>query len=219
MQHLIRLHDTPRPLDGVAFDLDSTLTRPYLNFAVLRARLAPLQDELEDRPDRNVAGDPRIDILAWAGALPQPQRERAFTLIHAFEQDGVENAAWNDGARETLHAMQHRGLPVAIITRNSRASLAAVCTRLDISVDALIAREDAPPKPDPACVRLAGTRLGVRPGRLLMVGDFRHDTEAGRAAGAMTVLLTNGQPPAWPVEADLVIARLPELLPHLEPAD
>ena len=219
MQHFIRLHGTSRPLDGVAFDLDSTLTLPYLNFAVLRSQLAPLQDELEDRPDSDVAVDPRVDILAWAGALPQPQRERAFTLIHAFERDGVENAAWNDGARETLHAMQHRGLPVAIITRNSRASLAAVCTRLDISVDALIAREDAPPKPDPACVRLAETRLRVRPGRLLMVGDFRHDTEAGRAAGAMTVLLTNGQPPAWPVEADLVIARLPELLAHLEPAD
>ena len=131
----------------------------------------------------------------------------------------MENAAWNDGARETLHAMQRRGLPVAIITRNSRASLAAVCARLGISVDALIAREDAPPKPDPACIRLAGTRLGVQPGRLLMVGDFRHDTEAGRAAGAMTVLLTNGRTPAWPVEADLVIARLPELLAHLDLAD
>ena len=219
MQHFIRLHGTPRPLDGVAFDLDSTLTRPYLNFAVLRARLAPLQDELGDRPDSDVAGDPRVDILAWAGALPPPQHERAFTLIHAFERDGVENAAWNDGARETLHAMQRRGLPVAIITRNSRASLAAVCARLGISVDALIAREDAPPKPDPACIRLAATRLGVRPGRLLMVGDFRHDTEAGRAAGAMTVLLTNGRTPVWPVEADLVIARLPELLAHLGPAN
>ncbi len=217
MQHFIRLHGAPRPLDGVAFDLDSTLTRPYLDFARLRVRLALLQDELEAPPAADVAGDGRVDILAWAAALPRPQRERASALIHAFERDGVENVAWNDGARETLHAMQRRGLPVAIVTRNSRASLAAVCARLHVRVDALIAREDAPPKPDPACVRLAGTRLGVRPARLLMVGDFRHDIEAGRAAGAMTVLLTNGRPPAWPVEADLVIARLPELLAHLEP--
>lgn len=217
MQHFIHLHGAPRPLDGVAFDLDSTLTRPYLDFARLRARLALLQDELEAPPAADVAGDGRVDILAWAAALPRPQRARASALIHAFEQDGVENVAWNDGARETLHAMQHRGLPVAIVTRNSRASLSAVCARLHVRVDALIAREDAPPKPDPACVRLAGTRLGVRPARLLMVGDFRHDTEAGRAAGAMTVLLTNGHPPAWPVEADLVITRLPELLAHLEP--
>ncbi len=52
-----------------------------------------------------------------------------------------------------------------------------------------------------------------------MVGDYRHDMDAGRAAGAMTVLLTNGQIPSWPVEADLVIERLVELLLYLEMRD
>ena len=82
-------------------------------------------------------------------------------------------------------------------------------------MDVLVAREDAPPKPDPECVRTASTKLGVAIETLLMVGDFRHDTEAGRAAGAMTVLLTNGRTPTWTVDADLVIARLPELLEYL----
>jgi phosphoglycolate phosphatase-like HAD superfamily hydrolase len=52
--------------------------------------------------------------------------------------------------------------------------------------------------------------------QLLMVGDYRHDMDAGRAACAMTVLLTNGRPPSWPVEADLVIERLVELLSYLD---
>lgn len=216
MRHSIRLHGTQRPLGGVAFDLDSTLTRPYLDFAHLRARLARIQDDLGAAPRETSVGDARVDILEWAGALPPPHRAQAFAAIRAFEQDGVDNVAWNDGARETLKAIQHRGLPVAIITRNSHASLTAVCARLQINVDALIAREDALPKPDPACVRLAGARLGVGVDRLLMVGDFRHDTEAGRAAGALTVLLTNGRTPSWPVDADLVITRLPELLAYLE---
>ncbi len=201
--HLIRLYKPPqhrRLLRAVAFDLDSTLTRPYLDFTRLRAQL----------------GLPEGDILQWADSLPPRQRAEAFATIEAFEQDGVENVAWNDGAPETLAAVQACGLPVAIITRNSRTSLKSVCAHLDIRVDVLIAREDAAPKPDPACVQLASARLGVRVETLLMVGDFRHDTEAGRAAGAMTVLLTNGKTPTWPVEADLVITRLPELLSYLE---
>ena len=201
--HYIRLsqpHARRRPLRALAFDLDSTLTRPYLDFTRLRAQL----------------GLPEGDILHWADALPPRQRAEAFATIEAFEQDGVDHVAWNDGAQETVAALQAGGLPVAIITRNSRASLAAVCARLDIRVDVLIAREDATPKPDPACVRLASARLGVRVETLLMVGDFRHDTEAGRAAGAMTVLLTNGKTPPWTVQADLVIQRLPELLAYVE---
>ena len=201
--YFIRLAQPPerrRFLHAIAFDLDSTLTRPYLDFTRLRAQL----------------GLPEGDILHWAASLPPRRRAEAFATIEAFEQDGVDHVAWNDGAQETLAALQAHGLPVAIITRNSRTSLTAVCAHLDIRVDVLIAREDATPKPDPACVRLASARLGVQVGTLLMVGDFRHDTEAGRAAGAMTVLLTNGKTPTWTVEADLVIHRLPELLAYVE---
>ena len=197
--HFIRLPDQRRRLHAVAFDLDSTLTRPYLDFAWLRAQLSL----------------PEGDILQWAESLPLAQRSEAFATIAAFEQDGVDNVEWNDGARETLAEVQRRGLPVAIVTRNSRASLEAVRRRLGIRVDVLVAREDAPPKPDPECVRTASAELGVAIETLLMVGDFRHDTEAGRAAGAMTVLLTNGRTPTWTVDADLVIARLPELLEYL----
>lgn len=197
--HFIRLNDQRRRLHAVAFDLDSTLTQPYLDFARLRAQLSL----------------PEGDILHWVQSLPPAQRGEALITITAFEQDGVDNVEWNEGARGTLAEIQRRGLPVAIVTRNSRASLEAVCLRLGIDVDVLVAREDAPPKPNPASVRMAGTGLGVAIETLLMVGDFRHDTEAGRTAGAMTVLLTNGRSPAWTVDADLVIERLPELLEYL----
>ena len=91
-----------------------------------------------------------------------------------------------------------------------------MCRQLGIRVDLLVAREDASPKPDPAAVRLVAQRFDVGPERLVMVGDFRHDTQAGRAAGAWTVLLTNGREPYWPVDADIVIERLPELLGYLD---
>ena len=60
------------------------------------------------------------------------------------------------------------------------------------------------------------SRIGACEKNVLMVGDYRHDTDAGKAAGAMTVLLTNGRVPMWTVTADLVIERLPQLLAHIE---
>ena len=197
----IHLNSHAQPVRAIAFDLDSTLTRPYLDFRQLRQQL-------------NL---PEGDILKWLAELPSTKKAHALAIIAEFEQDGVKNVTWNDGAPETLEAVRTMGLPLAIVTRNSHASLVAVCQRLDITVDLLVARDDAPPKPDPACLHYTAERLGVPVEHLLMVGDYRHDMDAGRAAGAMTVLLTNGQTPAWPVEADLVIERLSELLTFFEP--
>lgn len=195
----IRLHGRPFPLQAIAFDLDSTLTRPYLDFTRLRRQL-------------NL---PEGDILQWLATLPPQEQRQVLYIIEAFEQDGVENVEWNEGAQETLAAVRALGLPTAIVTRNSRASLLAVCQRLEITVDVLAAREDAPPKPDPACLHHVARRLDVPIEQLLIVGDYRHDIDAGRAAGAKTVLLTNGHFPSWPVDADLVIERLSKLLTYI----
>jgi len=195
----IHLNGSIRPLHAIAFDLDSTLTRPYLDFKKLRRQL-------------NL---PEGDILQWLEQLPLPEQRRAQAIIEAFEQDGVENVEWNDGAQETLQTVRNMGLPLAIVTRNSRSSLLAVCHRLQIEVDVLVAREDAPPKPNPACLHYTAERLSVPISDLLMIGDYRHDTDAARAAGAIPVLLTNGRAPTWPVNADLVIERLDELLTYL----
>ena len=199
-QRSLRIQGSRRPLRAIAFDLDSTLTQPYLDFSRLRKQLNLLDG----------------DILQWLDRLPPQERSQAAQIVEAFEQDGVENVAWNDGAQETVEAIRALGLPMAIVTRNSRASLLAVCQRLQIVVDRLVAREDATPKPHPACLHFTAEKLDVPIDQLLMVGDYRHDTDAGKAAGAMTALLTNGRVPTWTVTADLVIERLPELLTHIE---
>src|SRR5258706_4162879 len=158
-QHYIRLPDAVRPLHAIAFDLDSTLTRPYLDFRKLRQQL-------------NL---PEGDILKWLEQRPPAEKARAQSLIETFEQDGVENVAWNDGAQETFDTVRKMGLPMAIVTRNSRASLVAACQHLGITVDVLVAREDAPPKTDPACIHHTASQLGVSVSYLLMVGDYRPD--------------------------------------------
>jgi phosphoglycolate phosphatase len=66
----------------------------------------------------------------------------------------------------------------------------------------VIGGEDAPAKkPDPAPLLLAAARLGVRPARLLMVGDSGNDVDAARAAGCPVLVVPYGYSEGMPVQA------------------
>ncbi|TVQ61660.1 MAG: TIGR01548 family HAD-type hydrolase [Phycisphaerales bacterium] len=85
-----------------------------------------------------------------------------------------------------LRGMSDR-LPLAIVTGRPRAD--AEIFLVDHGVRhhfrEVIAMEDGPAKPDPAVVRLAMTRLGVRAG--WMVGDTVDDVRAARGAGVVPI--------------------------------
>jgi histidinol-phosphate aminotransferase len=78
-------------------------------------------------------------------------------------------------------------LPLAVVTARPREHAEEFLGRFDIGglFDVVVAREDAPSKPDPAPVRLALERLGV--GRAWMLGDTRDDIEAARGAGVVPI--------------------------------
>ena len=101
-----------------------------------------------------------------------------------------------------------KGVGVALITRNSRTSVATVLERHRLRIDVTVAREDAPPKPDPRPLLVACERLGVSPGDAWMVGDGQYDVEAGAAAGIRSVWVSHGrarsfQAQPWRVVSDL----------------
>jgi phosphoglycolate phosphatase-like HAD superfamily hydrolase len=62
----------------------------------------------------------------------------------------------------------------------------------------VVTREDAPLKPDPAPVRLALERLGVR--RAWLVGDTPDDLRAARAAGVVPLAALDFESKAGGVE-------------------
>ena len=102
--------------------------------------------------------------------------------------------------REVLALLRRRGVPTAILTRNTRESVDTVLAKHDLAFDVIITADDAlAPKPSPEPVRHIATALGVHPRETMVVGDFRFDVESGRAAGAMTVFLrTNSAPGVTP---------------------
>ena len=189
---------------AVLFDFDGTLTRPEaIDFAVLRSLL----------------GCPKgTAILEFIESLEsETARREASRMLEDFELAAARASVPNDGAEELVGLLRDRGIGRGILTRNSMASIREsmknfpAISAADFPV--IITRENAGrPKPHPDGVHDAARLLGVPPAMLLVVGDYVFDIAAGKAAGALTALLTNGRPGALTDPApDFTIARLAEL--------
>jgi HAD superfamily hydrolase (TIGR01549 family) len=134
--------------------------------------------------------------------------------LAAFEERGAAASQPNQGAEALLTFLKRAKIPLGIVTRNSRASVArALANFKQVGWDdfqVIVTREDpVAPKPSGAAIRLAAERLGVDPPHVLMVGDFDFDMDAGRRAGSLTAWLrTKG---AAPDVYDVAVDCLTEL--------
>jgi HAD superfamily hydrolase (TIGR01509 family) len=194
----VRSRSTPRKAaQAVIFDMDGTLTRPMLDFDRIRQEI----------------GLRREPVLEAVRRMNGEARRRAESILHRHEALAAARSRLQPGARAVLTALRRAGVPVALMTRNSRDSLAALLRRHRLQFDLTWTREDGPMKPSPTPVRRICTRLKVTPAATWVVGDFLFDVQCGRAAGAKTVLLLNtGSAPDWADQADFVIRDLRELL-------
>jgi HAD superfamily hydrolase (TIGR01509 family) len=187
---------------GVIFDMDGTITEPYFDFGRIRAA--------SKLPEG-------IDLLDYMRTATGKEYERIHRLLLRFEADGVANAKLNRGARTLLRALAQRRMPTALLTRNSRRSVAAVCEKLKLKFDVVITREDGPHKPAPEPIWGIAKQWGVKPGELLMVGDYKWDVLCAQNAGTPCALLLNGgETLEWAKGADYLIHRLREVLDIVE---
>jgi HAD superfamily hydrolase (TIGR01509 family) len=173
---------TSRRIRGVLFDFDGTLTRPgALDFAAIRLEI--------DCP----AG---IAILEYLETLSPAERTPLQKILEEKEEEAARASAPNHGAEECLACLKNRGIPFGILTRNSRSSVRIGLERFEtVRIEdfaAVITRMDSLPKPHPDGVHQAALRMGMDAAELMVVGDFRFDVIAGKAANACTVLLSNG---------------------------
>jgi len=190
---------------AVIFDLDGTITEPYLDFDKIRR-------EIGMPPD---AGP----ILEAMERMPPDDRRRAEDVLRRHEAEAAEASVLNDGAREVLQWLDEKGIRTAVLTRNSRVSVERVLTRHGLRFDAVRTREDGAIKPSPEPVRALCRELGVDPSETWVVGDYLFDVQSGRQAGAKTVLLwPKPERPVWHTQADHVVRHLVELRRLIEPS-
>jgi len=186
------------PPKAVIFDMDGTLTRPYLDFPAIKAAIGIAEPLLEN-------------MLALP---PGPERVRAFEILGRFEDEAAEQSELNHGTLEVLDFLSRRNIPSGVVTRNSRRSTEIVLRKHELHFEVCVTRDDAPAKPRPEPLLMICEKFRILPANTLMVGDYKYDVLAGRNAGTRTALLTHGKVPSYlkEVEPDHLLERLGDLL-------
>jgi phosphoglycolate phosphatase len=207
---------TPRPAQGVAFDLDGTLIDSRLDIAaacnhvLAAAGRSPLAPEVI----ATLIGDGVRALVSKAFALPldAPELDDLETaFVTRYAAHPVERTTWMPGALEALQAL--RGLPLAILTNKARRVTLAVLDALGVSAHFafVYAGGDGPLKPHPEAVLAVARGLSVAPEALWVVGDGWQDLDSAHAAGAVAVAVLGG----FTTEARLLEGRPDALLGSL----
>lgn len=186
-------------IKSVIFDLDGTLTAPMLDFDQIRKEMG--------------LNPGSTDILAAINTMDSVQKKQAQAILESHELYAAENSQLNHGVLELLTALRLRNLPIGLLTRNTRENTMTVASRHQLTFDGIIDRRDSPAKPNGHGVLKLCRQFNAEPCETLVVGDFIHDMQSARDAGAIAVLLTthpNAQ--EYRAHADYVIDSLLEVL-------
>lgn len=181
-------------IKAVVFDLDGTLVDSRLDFSELRRRLGWPEHSL---------------ILEHLASLScASEKQKAEQIIIDFELEGARNASWMPNAEQLLQRLQQQNMPMAILTRNMRQATELCIKALNIPIELVLTRDDAPAKPQPEGLWLIAERLAVAPDEILYVGDYLFDIQTARNAGSWCCLFRYGDNHIYAQQADLVVDDL-----------
>jgi beta-phosphoglucomutase family hydrolase len=222
--------------DGVLFDLDGVITptaeihehawgelfaaydftqADYIEFVDGKPRYDGVRSFLTSRnvtlPDGDPADEPGDDTVCAMGN----RKNALFNEI--LERDGI--AAY-PGSQATLDALVADGVPSAIVSSSKNAvsvlEAASLGERFEVIVDGIVAADlGLNGKPAPDGYLLGAKRLGVEPGRTVVVEDATSGVAAGRAGNFAVVIGVDrgaGADVLLDYGATFVVSDLDELL-------
>jgi HAD superfamily hydrolase (TIGR01509 family) len=190
-------------IKAVIFDLDGTITQPFLDFDAIRSDMGL---------DKSAG-----PILEAMEKMKPAQRKRAERILALHEQKAVNESKLNAGTKRTLSALGKSGVCIGVLTRNRRSNALAVAKKHGLKFDAIADRDDGPAKPHAFGVLKLCKEFGIEPAEALVVGDYLFDLLCAHAAGAFSVLLKNHVRADEFVEhADFVIDKISEIVKIVE---
>ena len=222
-ERLVRTLRTALDPEALLFDMDGVLADVRQSFrAAIVATAATFgvtvgADQIAAAKARGNASDDwelTRGLCAAAGVDVglDEVRDRFETIYQGA--DGVEGLKAKERLlpdRENLEKWSTQW-PLGIVTARPRKDADEFLERFDIArlFTTVVAREDAPSKPDPAPVLLALERLGVD--RAWMFGDTSDDLVAARGAGAVPIgVRVPGDDPASLGSAAIVVESANEI--------
>lgn len=119
-----------------------------------------------------------------------------------------------EGASSLVHALHENGVHLAIGSSAPRKNIQLVLAAMGVAdcISVIVSGDDVSRgKPDPQVFALAAERLGLPPGRCVVIEDAPVGIQAARAAGARTVAVLLYHSADSLADADCAVAKLADL--------
>lgn len=195
-------------LDGVIADTASFHFRAWRELAKDRGIAFSEADFKQTFGKRN----PEIIAEKFGTDIPTAEAEtlaqRKETTFRKLAGESVEPFP---GAKELMLSAKKAGWKMALASSTPVENIELVTRALGIGdlFDAVVSDRDVVRgKPDPEAFLLAAERLGVPPGKCIVIEDAVAGVEGAKNAGMKCVAVTNTHPAARLQEADKIVGTL-----------
>lgn len=183
----------PDPLAAMFFDLDGTLvdSAPDLHDALVALCVERGIEAPEYSAVRAVTSRGARAIVSTAFGDPGGMEAVMPRFLELYQQTGTVRTHPFPGITALLDKLEARGIKWGVITNKAGFLTAPLLERLGYAdrVAAVVAGDTLPVrKPDPQTILHACRQAGVEPARCAYVGDDPRDVQAGRGAGAYTIV-------------------------------
>ncbi len=185
---------SPGPgLRGVIFDMDGTLvsTLPLIVHCVSEISEQYLDKKLTLDQVIETFGPPAREIIRrLTSPLGETESKSAVKdYYECYRSELPRKALLFPGIQDLLQKLNGSGKQLAVFTGVERVLMDLTLDNFSLKqyFHTLVAGDDiARPKPDPEGVRLALSKLDIRPAQSIMIGDSPNDINAGKQAGVIT---------------------------------
>ena len=189
-----------RAMEGVLLDFDGTLTKPAFDWPAMKEEMGLLDEE--------------VSILDYLPTL-SPERAREISdILEKHELKAADIAEANDGSHALIAYLRTRKIPFGVVTNNAERHVLKMVKKINISFEVLVTRDIGYWKPDPRPMLAGAEAIGVSPEKCVVIGDGKYDMMAAKAAGMLSVHLTERSS----IPSDLTLRSLrdaPALLKQL----
>lgn len=210
------------PLRAVIFDVDGVLVQSMeKHYEAYRRTLAPRGIEVEPhmvyanegRRSREVleaiARDHDVSLSEDELAALNKQKQETFMSLGP--------APFYPGVPELIDKLHGHGLRVAMVTGTAKPNVRHHMGDFVDKFEVVVTADDVThTKPHPEPYQAALGKLGVEPREAVIVENAVFGIRSGKAAGVRVIGVASTLAPDELGEADVVVARISEVLPHLE---
>ncbi|NHJ48008.1 MAG: HAD-IA family hydrolase [Asgard group archaeon] len=183
---------------SIIFDFDNTLVKSHIDFYKMKIHMARIVKEHgldfgleEEIPKKYTAGNIIDETANYDSKNNTNLAGQLWDIVEDYEQEGMKNITIDDEVLAMLESMKQQGIPMVILTNNSKQPTIDVLDRFSINkyFELVIAREDVSRmKPDKEGIEKILHDLSWNRESVVFIGDSWVDGLAAKNANVRFIL-------------------------------